>query len=105
MGERASALGLAGVVLAATVAAGRAAERTPTMALGIDGSIPLAYSDDRFDNPGGRADYLTSPYLRLSLEGKLAEYRDRIMDWGPMQQWIEESRAEPMEIEELDIEF
>jgi len=25
----------------------------------------------------------------VSLEGKLAEYRDRIMDWGPMQQWIE----------------
>ena len=41
----------------------------------------------------------------VSLEGKLAEYRDRIMDWGPMQQWIEESKAEPMEIEELDIEF
>jgi glutathione S-transferase len=41
----------------------------------------------------------------VSLEGKAAEYRDRIMDWAPMQQWIEESRAEPIEIEELDIEF
>jgi glutathione S-transferase len=41
----------------------------------------------------------------VALEGKAAEYRDRIMDWGPMQQWIEESKAEPLEIEELDIEF
>jgi glutathione S-transferase len=41
----------------------------------------------------------------VALEGKSAEYRDRIMDWGPMQQWIEESKAEPLEIEELDIEF
>jgi glutathione S-transferase len=41
----------------------------------------------------------------VSLEGKSADYRDRIMDWAPMQQWIEESKAEPMEIEELDIEF
>jgi glutathione S-transferase len=41
----------------------------------------------------------------VALEGRAAEYRDRIMDWGPMQQWIEESKAEPLEIEELDIEF
>ncbi|HEY7797184.1 MAG TPA: glutathione S-transferase family protein [Hyphomonadaceae bacterium] len=41
----------------------------------------------------------------VALEGKAAEYRDRIMDWAPMQQWIEESKAEPIEIEELDIEF
>jgi len=41
----------------------------------------------------------------VAVEGKAAEYRDRIMNWGPMQQWIEESKAEPMEIEELDIEF
>ena len=41
----------------------------------------------------------------VSLEGKAAQYRDRIMNWAPMQQWIEESKAEPMEIEELDIEF
>ena len=41
----------------------------------------------------------------VALEGKAADYRDRIMDWGPMQQWIEESKAEPIEIEELDIEF
>jgi glutathione S-transferase len=41
----------------------------------------------------------------VALEGKAADYRDRIMAWPPMQQWIEESKAEPMEIEELDIEF
>lgn len=41
----------------------------------------------------------------IALEGKAAEYRDRIMDWAPMKQWIEEAKAEPMEIEELDIEF
>jgi glutathione S-transferase len=41
----------------------------------------------------------------IALEGKAAEYRDRIMDWAPMRQWAEEAKAEPMEIEELDIEF
>jgi glutathione S-transferase len=41
----------------------------------------------------------------VAIEGKAAEYRDRIMNWSPMQQWIEESKAEPIEIEELDIEF
>jgi glutathione S-transferase len=41
----------------------------------------------------------------IALEGKAAEYRDRIMAWAPMQEWIEASKAEPMEIEELDIEF
>ena len=41
----------------------------------------------------------------IALEGKAAEYRDRIMAWAPMQEWLEASRAEPMEIEELDIEF
>jgi glutathione S-transferase len=41
----------------------------------------------------------------IALEGKAAEYRDRIMAWAPMQEWLEASKAEPMEIEELDIEF
>jgi glutathione S-transferase len=41
----------------------------------------------------------------VAVEGKAAQYRDRIMNWAPMQQWLEESRAEPIEIEELDIEF
>jgi glutathione S-transferase len=41
----------------------------------------------------------------VALEGKAAQYRDRIMDWGPMQQWYADSKSEPIEIEELDIEF
>ncbi len=41
----------------------------------------------------------------VALDGRAADYRDRIMAWAPMQQWIEDSRAEPIEIEELDIEF
>jgi glutathione S-transferase len=41
----------------------------------------------------------------VALEGKAAEYRDRIMAWTPMQQWLDDSRSEPIEIEELDIEF
>jgi len=71
MGDRALARGLATALLAAATGFGHAAERTPTLAFGIDGSLPLSYSDDRFSNPSGRADYLTSPYLRLSAEGKI----------------------------------
>jgi glutathione S-transferase len=41
----------------------------------------------------------------VSLDGKAAEYRDRIMDWKPMRTWIGDAKAEPIEIEELDIEF
>jgi glutathione S-transferase len=41
----------------------------------------------------------------VALEGKAADYRDHIMAWAPMKEWIEESKAEPIEIEELDIEF
>jgi glutathione S-transferase len=41
----------------------------------------------------------------VALDGKAADYRDRIIAWAPMQQRIEDSKAEPMEIEELDIEF
>ena len=41
----------------------------------------------------------------VALEGKAAQYRDHILDWAPMKEWIAESKAEPIEIEELDIEF
>jgi len=41
----------------------------------------------------------------VALDGRAADYRDRIMAWAPMQKWIEDSRSEPIEIEELDIEF
>jgi len=41
----------------------------------------------------------------VALEGKAAQYRDKIMAWEPMQEWIEEAKAEPVEIEDLEIEF
>ncbi len=41
----------------------------------------------------------------VPLDGKAAHYRDTIMDWAPMKQWTKDAKAEPIEIEELDIEF
>ncbi|MEP7210984.1 MAG: glutathione S-transferase [Alphaproteobacteria bacterium] len=41
----------------------------------------------------------------IALEGKAADYRDRIMAWAPMKQWIRDAKQEPHEIEELDMEF
>ncbi len=41
----------------------------------------------------------------VTLEGPAADYRDRIMEWAPMQEWIAEAVAEPQEIVELDMEF
>lgn len=41
----------------------------------------------------------------VALEGKAAAYRDHIMAWAPMKAWIKDAKAEPVEIEELDIEF
>jgi glutathione S-transferase len=41
----------------------------------------------------------------IALEGKAADYRDRIMAWTPMKQWIVDAKQEPQEIEELDMEF
>ena len=34
-----------------------------------------------------------------------AAYRDHVMNWPLMVEWIEGARAEPEEIEELDMEF
>jgi len=41
----------------------------------------------------------------VALEGGCAAYCERIMAWAPMRRWIADARAEPLEIEELDIEF
>ncbi len=41
----------------------------------------------------------------VALEGKAAAYRDTIMNWAPMKLWAKDAKAEPIEIEELDIEF
>jgi glutathione S-transferase len=41
----------------------------------------------------------------VAIDGAAAEYRDRIMAWAPMREWIDAAKAEPQEIEELDMEF
>jgi glutathione S-transferase len=41
----------------------------------------------------------------VALEEQLATYRDRIMDWSLMREWISGARGEPDEIEELELEF
>jgi glutathione S-transferase len=41
----------------------------------------------------------------IALEGRAAHYRDRIMAWAPMKQWVRDAKLEPQEIEELDMEF
>jgi glutathione S-transferase len=41
----------------------------------------------------------------VALDSKAAAYRDRVMAWEPMVRWIAEARKEPVEIEELDMEF
>ena len=41
----------------------------------------------------------------IALEGNAAGYRDRIMAWAPMKQWIRDAKLEHQEIEELDMEF
>lgn len=41
----------------------------------------------------------------VAVEGEASAYRDRIMAWKPMKQWISDAKAEPQEIVELDMEF
>jgi glutathione S-transferase len=42
-------------------------------------------------------------YVRLS---PLCEaYRERVMDWAPMREWIGAAKSEPEQLEELDVEF
>ena len=41
----------------------------------------------------------------IALEGNAAGYRDRIMAWAPMKQWIRDAKLEHQEIEERDMEF
>lgn len=69
MHARALALGPVSAILLAVSAHG--AEQMPTLAFGFDGSLSLNNSDTTYRNPKGRADYLTSPYLRFSASGKL----------------------------------
>ena len=41
----------------------------------------------------------------VPLDGKLAAYRDHILDWDLMQEWRTGALAEPEEMVELDVEF
>ena len=41
----------------------------------------------------------------IALEGRAADYRDRILAWAPVKQWVRDAKQEPQEIEELDMEF
>jgi glutathione S-transferase len=41
----------------------------------------------------------------VKLDRKTAAYRDAIMAWAPMTEWVEAAKAEPAELEELDAEF
>ncbi|MBB1249067.1 glutathione S-transferase [Rhizobium sp. G21] len=41
----------------------------------------------------------------VDLEAPLAAYRDRVMDWPLVKEWIEGARAEADEIIELEVEF
>jgi glutathione S-transferase len=41
----------------------------------------------------------------VKLETRLKAYADAIMDMPEMQEWIEAARAEPVEIEELEVEY
>ncbi len=41
----------------------------------------------------------------VEIDDRASAYCDRIMKWAPMKEWIREAKAEPEEIEELDVEF
>jgi glutathione S-transferase len=41
----------------------------------------------------------------VPLDARAGAYRDRILAWAPMKQWIAEAKQEPVEIDELDMEF
>ncbi|MBY0295750.1 MAG: glutathione S-transferase family protein [Methylobacterium sp.] len=41
----------------------------------------------------------------VGLPARSAAFRDHVMAWAPMQEWIAEAEGEPDEIEELDMEF
>ena len=41
----------------------------------------------------------------VSLDGNLAAYRDRLLEWPLMQEWTAEAIAEPEEMFELEVEF
>src|SRR5262245_5793177 len=63
---RALALGLFLIPAECAAAAG---QTLPT--LGVDGSLSASFADNSFQQADRRSDFLTSPYLRFSADGKL----------------------------------
>lgn len=41
----------------------------------------------------------------LALDSECGAFRDHILSWGPMVEWSQAAKAEPDEVEELDVEF
>ena len=41
----------------------------------------------------------------VAVDDLCSAYGDTIMKWAPMKEWVEDSRAEPQEIIELDLDF
>lgn len=41
----------------------------------------------------------------VKIDGPMKAYCDTIMAWAPMREWVDAARAEPEEMEELDMEF
>ena len=41
----------------------------------------------------------------VDLSDREKDYCKRVMDWEPMKAWIKDAKAEPEELEELDVEF
>ena len=71
-----------------------------------------AYGDDfLFGSEPTVADAMYAPVATrfvtydVPLSDGCAAYRDRLLAWRPMREWIELAECEPDEIEELDIEF
>ena len=45
------------------------------------------------------------PHLRRALNRECAAYCRTIMKWPAMAEWVADAKAEPAELEELDMEF
>lgn len=64
-----------------------------------------------FGNAASVADAMYAPVCTrfltyaVPLEGKLAAYRDHILEWPLMKEWTAGAIAEPEEMVELDVEF
>jgi len=70
-----------------------------------------AYGGPYLFGPLSMADAMYAPVCSrfqtysVPLEGKLAAYRDLILEWPLMQEWTASALAEPEEMDELEVEF